>query len=269
MADLGKRFKNLAELLDEIATKEEVVKLFKTLTDFVKEARTHLETVHDKLKEDFVKEATTALETVSNEHKEKLSNEVKDVSGRQLEAEKRLSKGQEDNNKLIYSESRTLLRLMEQKVADLKEQIPEGYEDSELRRELENIRAAIPEVPPQFDPSTILSDLTNLIQKVEKLEKDIEELKKRPIGTIGGGVTNMRIQQAFKYILKTEQPSGLINGSNTAYTVTQPIFAVLSFSLNGETIAQLPNYTISNKTITFSSALPAAYSGKDFEVKYI
>lgn len=94
------------------------------------------------------------------------------------------------------------------------------------------------------------------------------DLKGAP-GANGAGVTNMRIAQAFKYILKTEAPTGAINGSNTAYTVSQPIFAVLSFSLNGETIAQLPNYTISNKTITFSSALPAAYSGKDFEIKYI
>ncbi len=110
-----------------------------------------------------------------------------------------------------------------------------------------------------------------------KIEKEhikglIEELKalRAELGAKGsGGVTNLRIQQAFKYILKTEQPSGTIDGANLSYTVTQPIFTVLSFSLNGETIAQLPNYTISGKTITFSSALPAAYSGKDFEIKFI
>ena len=85
----------------------------------------------------------------------------------------------------------------------------------------------------------------------------------------GGGVTNMRIIQAFKYILKTEQPTGAIDGVNTTYTVSQPIFAVLSFSLNGETIAQLPNYTIAGKSITFSSPLPSDYSGKDFEIKFI
>ena len=50
---------------------------------------------------------------------------------------------------------------------------------------------------------------------------------------------------------------------------SQPIFAVLGMTLNGETIAQLPNYTIAGKTITFSTALPSAYSGKDFEIKFI
>ena len=104
---------------------------------------------------------------------------------------------------------------------------------------------------------------------VDKHTEEIEELKKRPTGTGGGGVSNARIQQAFKYILKTEAPVGDINGVNTSYTVSQPIFAVLAISLNGETIAQLPNYTISGKTITFSSALPSVYSGKDFEIKYI
>lgn len=91
----------------------------------------------------------------------------------------------------------------------------------------------------------------------------------QPRTSSGGGVTNMRIQQAFKYILKTEQPTGTIDGVNTIFTVTQPIFAVLSMSLNGETIAQLPNYTIAGKAIIFTSPLPADYSGKDFEIKYI
>lgn len=104
--------------------------------------------------------------------------------------------------------------------------------------------------------------------ELDALKEDVQALRNRPVGG-GGGVTNMRIIQAFKYILKTEQPTGTIDGVNTTFTVTQPIFAVLSMSLNGETIAQLPNYTIQGKSITFSSPLPAAYSGKDFEIKYI
>lgn len=110
-----------------------------------------------------------------------------------------------------------------------------------------------------------------LRQEIDELKEENAKLKERlnRAASSGGGVTNMRIIQAFKYILKTEQPSGLIDGSNTTYTVTQPIFAVLAMSLNGETIAQLPNYTINGKTITFSSPLPAAYSGKDFEIKFI
>jgi len=79
----------------------------------------------------------------------------------------------------------------------------------------------------------------------------------------------MGVAQAFKYIAHTEEPTGLIDGVNLTYTVLVDIWWIAGFTLNGENIAELPNYTFINKTITFSTALPAAYSGKDFEVKYI
>lgn len=109
------------------------------------------------------------------------------------------------------------------------------------------------------------------IEAIRDLREELDEIKKdimaKPSG--GGGVTNARISQAFKYILKTEQPSGDIDGANTDYTLTNPIRAIVSMSLNGEFIAQIPNYTISGNTISFSTALPAVYSGKDWEVTYI
>jgi len=106
------------------------------------------------------------------------------------------------------------------------------------------------------------------IDTVKGLKEELEDL--RDIRGRGvGGTSAMGVAQAFKLILKTEAPSGAIDGANKTYTVNQPIFAVLAFSLSGEVIPQIPNYTISNKTITFSTALPAAYSGKAFEIKYI
>lgn len=124
---------------------------------------------------------------------------------------------------------------------------------------------------------TILDTPEEVVEKVNssetKIKKDqvegLEEMEGRIKTSSGGGVSDLRIQQAFKYILKTQAPAGDIDGVNLSYTVTQPIFAILAFSINGEVIAQLPNYTISGNTITFSTALPAAYSGKDFECKFI
>lgn len=161
------------------------------------------------------------------------------------------------------SDQRTLSRMLEQRISDLTESLPEEYNDEELRTELNELKTAFDnlDIPEQFDA-------TDLVKQVDKNTEDIEELKKRPTGSVQGGVTNMRIIQAMKTAVKTEEPVGDIDGVNTAYTVSQPIFAILSFSLNGEFIAQLPNYTVSGKTITFASALPAAYSGKDFEVTY-
>lgn len=108
---------------------------------------------------------------------------------------------------------------------------------------------------------------------IKGLEEEFEKLDKRisaiPRGTIGGGATDLRIRQAFKNIAHTEAPTGDIDGANTTYTVNNEIFFIFGFTLNGEQIAELPNFTYTGRTITFSSALPAAYSGKDFECKYI
>lgn len=100
-------------------------------------------------------------------------------------------------------------------------------------------------------------------------EKIIQAVLERMPQARGGGTSAIGIANAAKYFVKTEEPVGVIDGVNTNYTVSKTIFAVLSFSLNGEFIAQLPNYTISGKTVTFSTALPLAYSGKDFEIVYV
>jgi len=121
------------------------------------------------------------------------------------------------------------------------------------------------------DDNKILKKLIKRVPKEDKSELKAlrEEVKVLRRMKRGGGTSAMGVAQAFKWILKTEKPSGAINGSNTTYTVDHVIFAVLAFSLNGEVIMEIPNYTISNKTITFSTALPAAYSNRDFEIKYI
>ena len=120
--------------------------------------------------------------------------------------------------------------------------------------------------------------------KLEQLEGDerlpIEAIKgwdelikrvERSLSSIprGGGTSAMGVAQAFKYIAHTEEPVGNIDGSNLIYTVSKDIWWIAGFTLNGENIAELPNYTFAGKTITFSSALPAVYSGKDFECKFI
>jgi len=140
--------------------------------------------------------------------------------------------------------------------------------DADEEAMIERLTALIPEVPTFEIPEEITNTIKDLEVENEKQQEEIEELKKRPIGR-GGGTSAMGVAQTFKYIAHTEAPTGAINGSNTTYTVLVDIWWIAGFTLNGENIAELPNYTFINKTITFSSALPAAYAGKDFEVKYI
>lgn len=174
----------------------------------------------------------------------------------------------DDTKKVMYSELRTLSRYIDQKFEDLKQQIPESFDDTDIRRLLDETRKAIPTMPEAFDPTDIVEDIEEHEQKIQQLEKELEDLKARPVGR-GGGVSALGVQQAFKYILKTEAVQGTIDGVNTDFTVSKPIFAILSLSLNGEVVAQLPNYTISGNKLTFSSPIPAAYSGADFEAKYV
>lgn len=206
-----------------------------------------------------------------------------------------IKENKESNNQLVESLSKTIRKVEEQysKISDSLKKVEKESKkrNEEIRQEMvamfKTIEDAIPdttylhlkvdeledtvnntEIPEEYDDSKVCEELEELEDRVELLFEEIENLKKyRPL--IGAGVSNMRIQQAFKYILKTEQPVGDIDGANKTYTLTQPIFAILSMSINGETIAQLPNYTIAGKTFTFSVALPSDYSGKDWEVKYI
>ena len=99
-------------------------------------------------------------------------------------------------------------------------------------------------------------------------KEEIEELKKRPVGR-GGGTSAIGVAQAFKYIAHTEKPVGNIDSSNKTYVVSKDIWWIAGFTLNGENIAELPNFTFVGRTITFATAIPASFAGKDWEIKYI
>ena len=105
-----------------------------------------------------------------------------------------------------------------------------------------------------------------LLPEVSKMvKKAMDDLPPRQFY---GGYTDSNVRFALQRMVVTETPSGAINGSNTAYTVSRPIRAIFGFMLNGEAIPRA-DYTFTNRTITFTSALPAAYSGKDFEITFI
>lgn len=229
------------EVLMNAISKKEVKELIDVLINTIKELKAE------------VGEKTT-------ENKVAISTETARLGTQVAEFEKRI-------RDLLSTEKRGITNDIDTKLNELRAlvgyiesvMITDPYDDTELKNEIVSVRQSIPEMPKAFDATEIMED-------IEELEKEVDALKKRPVS---GGVTNMRIAQAFKYILHTEEPVGDIDGINLTYSVSQPIFAILSLSINGETIAQLPNYTIAGNTFTFSSALPSAYNGKDFEVKFI
>ena len=197
-------------------------------------------------------------------------------------------------NEMFADIKERLLKLIDSKTSEFETKTESKLKDFEARVDkIENGKEADEErltsqilslIPPakELQPETgegiiqkINENDTILInsEKVEGLDEKLKDLDEKitniPKSRGGGGVSAIGVAQAFKYIAKTEQPVGLINGSNTTYTVSSNIWWIAGFTLNGENIAQLPNFTFAGRTITFSSALPSAYSGKDFEIKYI
>lgn len=249
MATQEEKLKQLAE---ETKRKQQEIEKTVYMDDFLKSFKEVIA---------YVERAKQELTTLSGQHKAELQAKLASALS-SMETMKKSVETQISNSITeLKSDQRTFQRMFNEQLNRLSEEMPDEYDDEELATRLNELQTAFNElkIPDQFDA-------TELESQVDKNTKDIEELRKQPRG---GGVTNARIEQAFKYILKTEQPSGDIDGVNTDYTVTQPIFAVLQMSINGEIIAELPNYTISGKTISFSTAIPAVYSGKDFEIKYI
>lgn len=239
------------ETLNAAISREEVVALFERLTKALKEYK-------DELTENAAINKGELAEAASE-----LRAEVSRIASD-------LTRSVDENKEITRSEARTLKRYIDQEVNRVIDLIPELPDLSPLQDDyisrIEQVSKRIPVLPEQRDYSTeITATKEELLEEIKRLREEIAAI---PRGTVGG-VSNLRIQQAFKYILKTEAPTGDIDGANLTYTLSQPIFAILNMSINGETIAQLPNYTIKGNTFVFSSALPAAYSGKDFEVKYL
>jgi BMFP domain-containing protein YqiC len=248
------RSENFLKFLDDTPSKEDVAKLFNKLVEFVKKAKEQID------------EAAT---THAAELDSKVAELTDNLTNRVTTTETALTSRQDTDRNTMYSESRTLMRLLDQKIADLESRIPESYDDADVRSEVAAVRASIPTLPPAFDASDLIAGQSTLQETLESLIKRIEELERRPVGRGGGGTSAAGVAQAFKYIARTEQPVGDIDGVNLVYTVSAPIFFVMNFSINGAVITQLPNYTIKGRTITFATALPADYSGTDFEVKFI
>jgi hypothetical protein len=239
--------KEVKELFDLVIKMITMMK--KQLEEEIKENGDNCEKKVDNLLKDFtvlVGKTQEVYDLIDNT-KTKASNEIENVKKTVLKevarVENKIPVVQDHTADIGYLED--LIKKVEQKIPTIKEETPEET--------ITKVNKAFTKINRE---------------RVEGLEEELKRIESIK-STQGGGVSNLRIQQAFKYILKTETPVGDIDGVNTEYTVSQQIFAVLAFSLNGEVIPQIPNYTIAGNKITFSTALPTDYSGLDFEIKYI
>lgn len=132
------------------------------------------------------------------------------------------------------------------------------------------------------------------IKGIDEIEKDIDNLKKKPVGNeFGGGaralyaladvdVSGVQVgdtliwggthwtagPQSGGITLYSESlKSQTVDGVNVTFTTLHPITNVLNFSINNAYIHGA-EYTVSGSTITFLVAPAADLSGKEFDIIY-
>lgn len=152
-----------------------------------------------------------------------------------------------------------------------------NYIDSELLDVEKSVAAKIPP-PLKGEPgrppteNEIRAAIKPFVDELKNLiEEKLKRVKGAHFGTIGsvmGGVTDGHVKLSLSRIVNKETPVGAINGSNTTYTVSNPINEVLGFAINGQVIND-DEYTVAGNTITMNSAIPAALSGTSFRIKYV
>ena len=225
-----------------------------------------------------VRETKDFLENQAIENKQDLNNLVNRLTEQEVikiaEALDVLEKKAEKVVKSINEKTKLDLDLITKnlylELSKLRNLIPKEADFTEVYDKIKEVESKI--VPFELKAEEVVATINDSEELIDRaringLEEELTAIRNLPRG--GGGVGALGVMHAFKYIFHTEEPVGDIDGANTTYTVKNAIWAIIGFTLNGESIAELPNYTFVNHTITFGTALPAAYSGKDFECKYI
>ncbi len=249
----------MTSVITEGLTKSEFVKAFKQVMDVVKELERKLVKGNDARYDEHVRAARAELDQVLRETRAANETTLSALKKRTLESMEALF---------------AKMRLSDRFEALMDEMI------AEHEKQVATLNARIADIPSKDEYLSLIpvpQDETPKFQALldemeERHQEEIDKLKEelsRVRSARSGGVSAAGVRQAFKYISQTEAPVGAIDGVNTTYTVKHEIFWIAGFLLNGEGIAELPNYTYSGRTITFASAIPASYSGKDWEIKYI
>lgn len=254
--NLDKLQRLLAFMEEGAITKEDFLKAFETVAKTVGEEKKKLADLAERLTE-----AVTNAERSLNEKTDAYASSVKQELVTSLTEE--LSKSSTSLAQLVAR--------VEEKLASVRDGIDADEErvinEVLSRIKLPEYRAPIMDGPEEIATKLDLLDEENQLAAIKALKAEIEELKKRPVRS--GGTSAMGVAQAMKYVVKRQTPTGTIDGVNATFTVSSAPYAVLSIVINGEFIPLSGNYTIAGKTITFSSAIPASYSGKDFEIVYV
>ena len=240
------KLKEVLALLNDGLSKDEFIKSFKKITEHT--LRTEIKLV------DKVNKAIAELKGANSTSLEATQVTLRAIADRFEVSLNKALKDQDNSLNFIRDKVRKIKEGKDGKDGKSIEGQPGKDADEEMI-----IKAVLDKIP---DHSI---NVESNSEDILKLREDLARNKRLK----GGGTSAIGVAQTFKYIAHTEKPVGLINGTNKVFTVAKNIWWVAGFTISNQQIAELPNFTYVGKTITFASAIPAAYSTRDFEIKYI
>lgn len=192
------------------------------------------------------------------ENKAGMEGETKRLSEEGSNLEKRLLKLIETKNTGTKQEfDKKLTQLSNELSAEIGyvESLIEKYDDSELREHMIAMNEMLAKMPEEFDPTGIAED-------IEKLEKEVDELKKRPTGT-GGGV-----RRVFQPYLDRFQGDG---STKIFYLKREPLRTdnIEVWGTDFPIVLDPDNdFTVVGKTLTLTNAVDAPTNGAIIVIKY-
>lgn len=230
--------------LDDAASKEETSVLFKKLTDFVKQVKLKLE---------------EAFSTFKGE----VNDRIAAIEAKISEASQAVTKRQDEDKETMYSESRTLQRLLDQKEADIRSAIPAPTDLTPLSTRIDEVEKRIPTLPEAPTPEGVRDMLETLegkerlnvsaIDGLEDLIDRVATVEKRPT-VMQGGIMG---RDLFKDIDLSSQLDGVTKTFNLP-----SVYNIISVNLSSFPHALRKNidFTYTSNTITFTSEIDAAVS---------
>lgn len=189
--------------LDDTFSREEATTLLKGMMDFLRDFK---KTMLDKMAQH-----SQSLDQNHQSHMGEMMKEMKENGDK-------MSKMVTETKDTMRSESRTVMRYIDQKVNDLRDEMPEMPDmdamHEEMRKEMSAIEAKIPTLPPEKNIEGMLDELQQFYkEELEKLRKEMLERIAKRSGTIGG-VAGPNANAVQFYDLSSQ-----CNGSTTSFYV--------------------------------------------------
>lgn len=234
LEEILKKIEAYETLGGDVPTTKEVARAFEMLLEAVALLKKTLEKQIDEADEEMKREIT-----------EKVS-----------EMEERMAKAHSATMKAHSQEMLQMKEKMTVEMESIKELIPQIPDLSPLEKKLEDIKKEIPKVPEN------LATLEAIEVLKDELKKEIDEVRKLPRG--GGASRRVFQPQRDNFTSQTD------GATKTFYLTRAPLSDVVF--VYGTDFPRIYNpatdFTIANKTLTLTSAVPAPSSGATLLVEY-